>query len=192
MPPSTDAPHMPAWSVPQWRADLRPCVVCQEEEELTVIELGAGRGYLSLMLGAATAASRFVLVDNQSFRLKAERRASSWPCCTRPPGSCLNGLGGAARLPGSELAARLTSSDAAPALGAVSGLLASELSSDALKQSLGCLPCQMTLCTLCCWQRLTAWQESGLSQPLESLLPPPQAPAQGVRGSAGSGGHRGL
>ena len=39
----------------------------------TYLELGAGKGYLSLMMARATAARRFVLNDCRTFQLKADR-----------------------------------------------------------------------------------------------------------------------
>ena len=45
----------------------------QDAERRAFIELGAGKGYLTLMLARATAARNFVLNDVGSFQLKADR-----------------------------------------------------------------------------------------------------------------------
>lgn len=51
-------------------------VALQDEERVTVVEFGAGKGYLSTMLSNCSKVHRFLLVDNQSFRRKAERYIS--------------------------------------------------------------------------------------------------------------------
>lgn len=45
----------------------------QNAQEQTYIEFGAGKGYLSSMLADGSDAKHFVFLDNQTFRMKADR-----------------------------------------------------------------------------------------------------------------------
>ena len=45
----------------------------QDGPDLTIVEFGAGKGYLSSMMCDCSPVQRVVLVDNKSFRLKADR-----------------------------------------------------------------------------------------------------------------------
>lgn len=46
----------------------------EKEEEWVYIEFGAGRGYLTSFLAAATRARRLLMVDVRGFRFKADRQ----------------------------------------------------------------------------------------------------------------------
>lgn len=51
-----------------WHAGLM-----EDPEQTTFVDLGAGKGFMSLMLVRATPARNLILNDNRTFRLKADR-----------------------------------------------------------------------------------------------------------------------
>lgn len=51
----------------------RGLLCSQDAHATTFVEYGAGKGYLSSMLSDLSQACDFILMDNQSFRHKAER-----------------------------------------------------------------------------------------------------------------------
>lgn len=54
---------------------MKQAVLCssQDAQQQTYVEFGAGKGYLSSMLADGSDAKHFVLLDNQVFRMKADR-----------------------------------------------------------------------------------------------------------------------
>ena len=49
----------------------------QNAQKQTYIEFGAGKGYLSSMLADGSDAKQLVVLDNQTFRMKADRYDAS-------------------------------------------------------------------------------------------------------------------
>ena len=49
----------------------------QDTRQTSFLELGAGKAYLACMLAEAFPVQSLVLVDNQSFKLQADRYAGS-------------------------------------------------------------------------------------------------------------------